>query len=62
MRDAEHLIENAIYAMKAGEDAMEEMRAWPNTVMLQDTGMSADDVVAMACHVVYSLYGGKFPE
>lgn len=61
MSNAEHLIENAIFAMKRGEDVMETMKEWHNALMLEETGMKAKDVYAMAQHVVYSLYDGNYP-
>lgn len=61
MSNAEHLLENVIFAMKDGIDPQRELMSYPNTVMLQQTGFSAEDIIRMACHVVYSLYDGKFP-
>ena len=62
MSNAEHLIENAIFAMAAGRSPMDEMKSYYNKAMLEETGIRADDVVGMAVHVVYSLYDGVFPD
>lgn len=61
MTNAEHLIENAIFAMKYGRETDAEMETWYNKKMLEESGISKNDIIAMACHVVYSLYDGKFP-
>lgn len=62
MSNAEHLLENTILAMKDGIDPQKELESYPNTIMLKQSGFTAEDFIRMACHVVYSLYGGKFPE
>lgn len=65
MSSAEHLIENAIYALYDGkqcEEVLEILQRSPNKEMLEETGMKADDVFAMAIHVVYALYDGTFPD
>lgn len=62
MSNAEHLLENVIFAMKDGVDPMKELKSYPNTIMLKQTGYDPEDIIRMACHVVYSLYDGKFPE
>lgn len=61
MSDAEHLIENVIYAMKQDRDVYEELDTWYNKEMLKSTGIKKEDVVGMAMHVVHSLYNGKYP-
>lgn len=61
MSNAEHLLENVIYAMKEGRDGFDELERHPNDVMLELTGFSPSDIVRMAAHVVYSLYDGHFP-
>lgn len=61
MSNAEHLIENAIFDLKQGKTTEDFAKAWPNEVMLEETGFSPEDIWRMACHVVYSLYDGKFP-
>lgn len=61
MSNAEHLIENAIFAMKEGHDLDEVLDHWPNDEMLRQTGIRKADIVRMAEHVVYSLYDGCFP-
>ena len=64
MSNAEHLVENVIFGMKSGKHADEILKEQSNIDMLNDkhTSISADEVVRIACHVVYSLYDGKFPE
>ena len=62
MSSAEHLIENAIYAMAAGRNPHDEMKSEYNLAMLKETGIREEDVVGMAGHVVYSLYDGVFPD
>ncbi len=61
MSQAEHLIENAIYALKEGRP--EDFLDWGvNKEMADNVGISLNDVLGMAVQVVYSLYDGKFPE
>lgn len=55
MLNAEHLIENAIFALKAGKVLTEDINA-------QYTGCTVEEANVMAQHIVYSLYDGKFPE
>ena len=64
MSNAEHLVENVIFGMKSGKHADDIINEPGNVAMLNDihTSISADEVVRIACHVVYSLYDGKFPE
>lgn len=62
MSNAEHLIENVILAMAEKRDPYEELEWRGNQMMLDETGIRKDDLVAMAAHVVYSLYDGVFPE
>lgn len=62
MSNAEHLIENAIYAMKDGQDVLQVLDYPLNRIMLEQCGMKKTDVYAMAQHVVFSLYNGNFPE
>jgi len=62
MSNAEHLIENAIYALQRGEDVLSELDHFPNDVMLKETGIDKYDTMMMANHVVYSLYDGLFPD
>ena len=62
MSNAEHLIENAIFAIKRGRDLEEELDKGINKMMLDATGMSKEDVIGMANHVVYSLYDGRLPD
>lgn len=61
MTNAEHLIENAIYALKCGESFSDAMNRWHNKMMLEETGIDANDLFLMAVHVVYCLYDGRFP-
>ena len=64
MSNAEHLVENVIFGMKSGKEIDDILKEPTNIAMLNDkhTNISADEVVRIACHVVYSLYDGKFPE
>lgn len=64
MSNAEHLVENVIFGMKNGKEIDDILTEPGNVAMLNDihTSISADEVVRIACHVVYSLYDGKFPE
>lgn len=62
MSDAEHIIENAIYALKENKDICQILDDDINKTMLNNTGMDREDVIAIAYHIVYSLYDGKFPE
>lgn len=61
MTNAEHLIENAIFALKQNKDIYEVLGQWPNNAMLKETKITKDEIVRMAGHVVYSLYEGKYP-
>ena len=54
MTNAEHLIENAIFALKEGKFLTEDVNA-------EYTGCTVEEAYAMAQHIVYSLYDGKFP-
>lgn len=62
MSNAEHLIENVILAMAEKRDPYKELEWRGNQMMLDETGIRKDDLVAMAVHVVYSLYDGVFPD
>lgn len=62
MSNAEHLIENVIYAMADKRDPFDELKWKGNQMMLEETGIRENDLVAMAVHVVYSLYDGVFPD
>ena len=62
MSNAEHLIENVIFAMKRGEDPKEELKRGWNPAMLADSWVKPEELIAMADHVVYGLYEGRFPE
>lgn len=62
MTAAEHLIENAIFARKRKQPYEDILTEWYNEKMLELTGIKREDVIAMADHVIYSLYDGKYPE
>lgn len=64
MTNAEHLIENVIFGMKEGKPALEIIQEEQNQHMLNDenTGITAEEVVAIACHIVWGLYDGQFPD
>ena len=64
MSNAEHLIENLILGMKDGKMPMDILEESGNLMMLEDefTGITSDEAIAIACHVVYGLYDGKFPK
>jgi hypothetical protein len=58
---AEHLIENAIIALKNKRE--DDFFGWDvNKMMAENVGINLMDVYGMAVHVVYSLYDGKFPD
>lgn len=61
MSDAEHLIENVIFAMKRGELVSDELGRRYNQEMLKNTGIREADLARMASHIVYVLYDGRFP-
>jgi len=61
MTSAEHVIENLIYGMKRGRECSDILQDKCNEYNLEDCYMSEDEAVAIACHVVWGLYG-KFPE
>lgn len=61
MTNAEHLIENLILGMKEGRDPRDILEDKCNVWNLSDCSMSKDEAVAVACHVVYTLYDGIFP-
>lgn len=64
MSNAEHLIENLILGMKDGRMPMDILEESGNKMMLEDefTGITSDEAIAIACHVVYGLYDGNFPK
>lgn len=55
MSNAEHLIENAILALKRHEPFDEDINA-------EYTKCTVEEAYEMAVHIVYTLYEGKFPE
>lgn len=61
MTNVQHLIENAIYAVKDGRTVEEEMEDRCNQMMLQETGITSEEIVEIVDHVVFGLYDGKFP-
>lgn len=61
MSNAEHLLENTIFAMKRNEDVNKILDQWPNKDMLEASSFKKDDFIRMAAHVVYSLYDGLYP-
>ena len=62
MSSAEHLIENLIYGMKKGRYCDDILQEPCNVDNLGDCNMTAEEAVSIACHVVWGLYDGKFPE
>lgn len=62
MSNAEHLIENVIYGMWKGMniDAILDQPFVQDELKL--TGIMPGYIYAMAQHVVYGLYDGKFPD
>lgn len=56
MSDAEHLIENAISALAERRDLDKELDAYYNKEMLNNVGISKQDLKSMASHVYYVLY------
>ena len=61
MTDAEHLIENVIYAMRRKQDGLAALDIPHNKAMLERVGISKEDMYAMAQHVVCTLYE-RFPD
>lgn len=61
MTNAERLIENVIRAMSMGTDPEVELSSPDNMRMLAYTGLRKFDLIAIASHIVYELYDGKFP-
>lgn len=61
MSNAEHLIENAIFAIKENRDVGDELDRPYNKKMLKDVGISKENIIRMANHIVYSLYEGRLP-
>lgn len=64
MSNAEHVIETLILGMRDGQDPLnivKEVGVQNNLHMMGDIVLDEDEAVRIACHVVYSLYDGKFP-
>ena len=61
MSNAEHLIENAIYAEYQDKDLDKVLDEPHNKLMLEETGIQKNDIIRMAYHVIYSLYDGVNP-
>lgn len=64
MSNAEHVIETLILGMRDGQDPLDivkEVGVQNNLHMMGDIVLDEDEAVRIACHVVYSLYDGKFP-
>lgn len=64
MTNGEHVIETLILGMRDGKDALEvvqEPSVQDNLHMFGDVILNEGEAVRIACHVVYSLYEGKFP-
>lgn len=64
MSNAEHVIETLILGMRDGQnplDIVKEVCVQNNLHMLGDIVLNEDEAIRIACHVVYSLYDGKFP-
>lgn len=64
MSNAEHVIERLILGMRDGQDPLDivkEVGVQNNLHMTGDIVFNEDEAVRIACHVVYSIYDGKFP-
>ena len=64
MTNAEHVIERLILGMRDGQDPLDivkEVGVQNNLHMLGDIVLDEDEAIRIACHVVYSLYDGRFP-
>lgn len=64
MSNGEHVIESLILGMRDGQnplDIVKEVYVQNNLHMMGDIVLDEDEAVRIACHVVYSLYDGKFP-
>ena len=61
MSNAEHLIENCIFADYQGKNLDKVLDEPHNKIMLEETGIRKDDLIRMAYHIIYSLYDGVNP-
>lgn len=64
MTNGEHVIETLILGMRDGKDALDivqEPSIQDNLHMFGDVILNEEEAICIACHVVYSLYDGKFP-
>lgn len=64
MTNGEHAIETLILGMRDGKNALEvaqEPSVQDNLHMFGDIILNEEEAIRIACHVVYSLYDGKFP-
>ena len=61
MSNVRHLIENIVLGMKRGENPWEIVEYKHNADMLEETGITAEELVEIADEVVFGLYDGKYP-
>lgn len=63
MSNAEHIIEDLILGMRDGraiEDIIKDISV-QNNLHAEGVGITEEEAVRIAGHVVYSLYDGRFP-
>lgn len=64
MTNGEHVIETLVLGMRDGKDPLDivqEPSVQDNLHLLGDVILNEEEAIRIACHVVYSLYDGKFP-
>ena len=54
MSNIEHLLENAIYEIKSGNDIDDFKALWHTPIMLKEVSATAEEIWEMALYVVYT--------
>lgn len=62
MSSAEHVIESLIIGMREGRNCEDILNEPVHKANLGDCFMSEEEAIRIACHVVYGLYDGRFPD